>query len=370
MTKISDGTFEDCHALTSVTIGDGVTNIGVHAFNRCISLTSIIIPNSIKTISTYAYRDCRGLKSVTIGNGVTNMGENAFSGCLNLDSVHITDLTAWCNITFPDNMSSSNPLSYAHHLYLNGEEIKDLIIPNDVTRINKYAFYGCSGLNSVTIPNSVTTIGNDAFQNCTGLTSLALGNNVTSIGHSAFSGCGALTSITITSNMTFLGSWAFCNCCSLTSLVIPNGIKTIQKGTVYGCSSLTSITIPRSIAYIQDEAFKNCASLTDVWCYAEIVPKPDYYSYDNAFNNSPVSSATLHVPAESLESYKTTSPWSSFGNIVPLTQDEIDAVGDVGEDVAMDMEHFDLQGRIISKTQKGLNVIRMSDGSAKKVFMK
>ena len=123
--------------------------------------------------------------------------------CSGLTSVHITDLAAWCKITFGD-----NPLSYAHHLYLNGEEIKDLVIPNSVTTIGDHVFEGCSGLTSVTIPNSVARIGNFAFEECTGLTSVTIPNSVTSIGVRAFWKCTSLTSVTIGSSVREIGNYA------------------------------------------------------------------------------------------------------------------------------------------------------------------
>ena len=194
VTSIGEEAFYDCRRLKAVTIGNSVTSIGKQAFSGCSGLTSITIPNSVTSIGGYAFECCSGLKAVTIGNSVTSIGKQAFYGCSGLTAVHITNIDAWCRIEFYDN-DTSNPLSKAHHLYLNGEEVKDLIIPSRVRSIGHYAFSGCSGLTSVTIPNSVTSIGDGAFYYCSGLTSVTIPNSVTSIGRNAFSGCSGLTSV-------------------------------------------------------------------------------------------------------------------------------------------------------------------------------
>ena len=173
VTSIGNGAFQNCSGLTSVTIGNGVTSIGGYAFSGCIGLTSVTIPNSVTSIEYGAFSGCSGVTSVTIGNGVTSIEQNAFSGCSGLTSVHISDIAAWCNIAFSDG-STSNPLPFAHHLYLNNEEITNLVIPNSVTNIKYAAFQECTGLTSVVIPDSVTSIGGSAFYNCSNLTSVTV----------------------------------------------------------------------------------------------------------------------------------------------------------------------------------------------------
>ncbi len=341
--EIGDYAFNYCRGLTSVTIPNSVTRIGVGAFGNCSALTSVTMGNSVTSIGEYAFHGCTDLTSVTIPNSVTSIGEDAFYGCSDLTSVHITDLAAWCKIKFVTD--DSNPLYYVHHLYLNGQEIKDLVIPNSVTSISKYAFYGCTGLTSVTIPNSVTSIGNSAFSGCTGLTSvhitdlaawckikfdsnplyyahhlymngqeiknLVIPNSVTDISDRAFYGCTGLISVTIPNSVTSIGS-AFWGCTGLTSVTIPNSVTSIGEYAFYGCTGLTSITIPNSVTDIGEYAFRDCTGLTDVWCYAEEPP----YAWD-AFDvyisyNSPRISATLHVPAASLEKYRAKEPWKYF----------------------------------------------------------
>ena len=122
------------------------------------------VTHSVTSIGDEAFSGCSGLIFVIIPNSVRSIGSSAFYDCSVLTSVHISGIAAWCNIVFVS--ASSNPLSYAHHLYMNGEEVKDLVIPNSVTSIRNYAFRNCSGLTSVTIGNGVTSIGNNAFYGC------------------------------------------------------------------------------------------------------------------------------------------------------------------------------------------------------------
>jgi hypothetical protein len=159
------------------------------------------------------------LTSVEIPNSVTSIGRGAFYDCPYLTSVYIEDIAAWCKIEFVDKesnpldySSSANPYSSKRDLYLNGEKVTELIIPDGVTSIGNNAFYRYSDLTSVVIPNSVTSIGSRAFSGCSGLTSVEIPNSVTSIGDSAFRDCYSLTSVVIPNSVTSIGSSAFAHC--------------------------------------------------------------------------------------------------------------------------------------------------------------
>ena len=226
--------------------GQPVTAIGGFAFSAIDSdqtqnLKSVIIPEGVTKIGYSSFNRCTGLTSITIPKSVTTIDIGAFYGCSALETVYIADLTAWCNIDFTDNGTHTcNPLRFAGKLYLNGEQITNLIIPNDVTEIKPYTFVGYDG-SSVIIHDNITGIGNSAFASCKNLTSIVIGKNVKSIGDYALSGCSALTSITI-----------------------PDGVTSLGKGAIKNCSSLLSIEIPASVTSIGAEAFMYCTALNTI----------------------------------------------------------------------------------------------------------
>lgn len=169
---VGDLAFSGCSGLIDITLPNSLVAIGHVAFDDCSGLTSLKIPNSVAKIGSYAFNNCSSLKSVQIGKSVNSIGEHAFYRCNGLTRVNITDLASWCNINFSfdeDDYYTSNPLFYAHHLYLNEEEVKDLVIPDCITEISTAAFYKCLGLTSVTIPNTITRINYKTFDFCDSL---------------------------------------------------------------------------------------------------------------------------------------------------------------------------------------------------------
>lgn len=194
VTVIGDMLFANCTSLRRVVIPEGLTLIDNSAFNSCYSLDSLIIPNSVTRIEDWAFALCKGLTYVEMSRGLTYVGRGAFGDCSALNTVIIPDLSSWSMINFGD--YNSNPLTTTKTLKINNEEIRDLVIPDDVTYIGDYAFRGCTNITSVTMGENVTKIGTSAFYGCKNCASITIGENVTSIGSWAFYGCSAMTSLT------------------------------------------------------------------------------------------------------------------------------------------------------------------------------
>ena len=347
VTTIGNAAFEECDGLTSVTIGNSVTTIGDEAFYDCSNLMSITFPNSVTSIGTDAFYDCSSLTSIVIPKSVTSIREGAFNSCSGLTSI----IVEGGNPVF-DSRDNCNAIIYtpSNQLIVG---CNTTTIPNSVWDIGMYAFVGCPGLTNITIPNSVTSIGDAAFLACPGLTSIIveggnpvydsredcnaiihtatntllvgcqntiIPNSVTSIDMAAFYGCTGLTSITIPNSVTSIKYAAFGLCHGLTSVDIPNSVTSIGLMAFGYCSGLTSVTIGNSVTSIGEAAFGACEALTDVYCYALSVPTTESDAFESSSYDS---SATLHVPAASIELYRAAEPWKDFSKIEAIIVEKL-----------------------------------------------
>lgn len=376
-----------------------VTSIGRSAFENYSSLTSITIHEGVMSIGEDAFSYCTGLTSITLPKSLNWIDEDAFYGCNKLNAVYISDLEAYLKITFLNDESPSNPLAYAHHLYLNGVEIKDLVIPNTITSIKETALCGGSSLTSVTIPNSVTSIYNRAFLGCSSLKTIVSEienpfeinpnyifpdevlssaklivpagkkttyqstegwkqfQNIIEVGGFGYGFEADGIRYMVGGNNTVYvvsGKTKYSGDVIIPEKVTYNGVSytvtTIFPNAFNNCSDLTSVTIPNSVTYIGDEAFLGCSGLTSVTIPSRVTrigwgaflcgPLTSILS----LNNTPPTcdgthtfylNCVLWVPKGCENAYKEADGWKDFQNIREL------AFGDVNIDFEVNQADLD-----------------------------
>lgn len=346
-----------------------VTKVGDNAFSSCTGLKSVAIPNSINNIGEYAFYNCTGLVSIEIPNSVTNLGDNVFDNCTGLISV---------------------------------------TIPSSITRIGYRAFSYCASLSSIFIPNSVLSIGYSAFEYCTSLTSVAIPNSVTEIEGSAFSHCENLRSVAISNSLKEIDYCTFEYCSKLSSITIPNSVTTIKSGAFWGCFDVNDVSIPSSVTKIDtSDPTKGTPSFS---CDPKICTFGSDYAAESINRNSIVkltlmddvtsfyhfggdkldtlvsltttppiiwgvsekqkTTLKVFVPKGTLAAYQAADVWKEFWNL-----QEIDAITGISSAVvpktdAKGVGLYSITGVKIEQKRPGINIIKMSDGSIRKVLVK
>ena len=266
--------------------------------------------------------------------------------------------SAYFSNLYNDKYTSNDKLGASAFYGCSG--LTSLTIPSSVTSIGEGAFYGCSGLTSLTIPSSVTSIDWSTFEGCSGLTSLTIPSSVTSIGRRAFYGCRGLASLTIPSNVTSIGRSTFYGCSGLTSLTIPSSVTSIGETAFYGCSGLTSLTIPSNVTSIGDEALGNCSGLTSIYVYPKKLPELGEF----IFNGCDAKNCTVYVPTGTYDVYWC-SEFDYFEKIVEFDPTGIDKVTTSTD--AKEVSRYSVNGQRLSAPSKGLNIVKYSDGRVKKI---
>lgn len=295
VTVIYSSAFKGCSEVTNVDLPSSITSIESSAFESCTSLKSIVIPENVTNIGANSFYNCTSLESITVGNKLNKFGNDAFKNCNNLKKVYISDLKAWFRINFYERYMpsgqltwsyrfTSNPLQNGADLYLNGEKIVNLVVPESITTIPEYAFIGCSSFETITIPEGVEVLkgafsGNNnlktlyaygrcnaSFSNCSSLETVHYKGL---IGEETFSGCPNLTTVHIlkknigseynTSGYLYL---CFPN---VKDFILHDGIQTIGQNTFKNCKTLQSINIPSSVQNIDSDAFSLCPNLKSVY---------------------------------------------------------------------------------------------------------
>ena len=262
--KVNDIWYSIVSSNTAAVISDPYDR-GSYLYIDPISIPSTVTYNkkeySVVRIEEGAFMDRGKLSSITIPESITSIGRGAFAGC-SPDSVHISSIGFWYKIDF--NFSTSNPLCSGRNLYLNGELVTELLVPDTITEMKNHVFEGCISLKSIVLPESITNIGDYAFKDCSNLTAINIPEGVAYIGNYSFYGCSNLATITLPNTIKGIGWNAFQTCSSLTSINIPDNVTWIGEKAFLNCKSLSTVTLPKGITNLGDETFRNCSNLTSI----------------------------------------------------------------------------------------------------------
>lgn len=378
-------------------------------FQNCGSLMSIKLMSNLSEIPSWSFNNCH-INYIFIPKSLKKIGKYAFNGCSMINDVEIEDLDAWYHVEFEDYHFGYDECK----LWLNGEEIKNIVVPNGISKMNDYVFAGTSNLVSVNLPNSLKEIGIRSFIGCYNLSYINIPESVTKIGIGAFCGCESIDSLYIPNNVceiereafwgigvtsitipgrvkdigddTFrsshqlknvylsdgierIGNCCFWGCNNLSTVVIPNSITDIDNSAFNYCNKLQSLSIPSSVKHIGSNVFCHCDDLTSIYVYGNIPPEIDKHYLKSSDDCNLQEHCTLYVPKGCVEAYRSSNWYTYFNNIKEFDAETgVHATGASSQPT--ETSRYDINGQKIEKLAKGINIIKYSDGSVRKEFAK
>lgn len=288
MTALPAGLFRDLSALSDVTLPAGLTAIPDNLFYNCTSLTEIDVPEGVTTIGANAFRNTRITETPDL-TGVTSIGSQAFSSNPKLAEVSIPasvtslgnafiNCTGITDFTFEDGTSFPTlPAGFFQGM----TKLRNVKLPDDLTKISNSMFSGCSVLEHVEMPPTVTAIGDNAFINCTKLQDFEIPESVKTIGASAFQNCDSLVDMVIPKTVTSIGQNLFYDCNKLLRVSFEDGspITSLPQQMFYNCTNLEQVKLPDGVTTIPASYFRGCTSLKDVDLPENLTTIGDYAFY-------------------------------------------------------------------------------------------
>ncbi len=264
LTSIGERAFGECTSLTAAVVPQGITVLDSRVFQSCSSLTEVSLPETLTSIKNYAFDGCTGLEKVELPDSVVSISGYAFRNCTKLSDVKLS--SGWVTTpTYNSNSTSSGEGSSDYVSPFAGcTALTDIVIPEGMTAIPKYAFRGMTAQLQITFEGAVESIGAYAFADCTGLKTITLQASMTAVGSHAFSGCTALETIEFSAVLTEIGSKGFYGCSSLGEIMLPDSLETIDTEAFEGCTALEGVVIPAQVTVLNTGVFQNCTGLKEI----------------------------------------------------------------------------------------------------------
>lgn len=269
---LHENLFFDCDAISNIELPDGLKTIGMGTFAQCDNLASISIPKSVELIDQQAFWQCNNLEEITI-EGSPTIGMDVFQYCYKLNAIHIKDIVLWMGIVF------KGEIDEPYHLFLNGKEVVDLIVPSGIEVIGEFAFFGCQSMKTITIPQSVKTIKPYAFSHIADLRKITIED-----GDGEIEGCIGDNSLVDT---LYLGrDCGIGGGCKV--VIIGDKIEKIRENAFEQWKHLETISFGRGVKEVNYHAFRGCVNLKSVYIqdmrqwlgfsFIDITDNPTYYA--------------------------------------------------------------------------------------------
>lgn len=370
--EIAYGAFKECSALENIDLSTcNIENIQLYAFTACKSLTSVKCPSSLRRIYGHAFSKTPALQTFTFNDGLDGIENSAFIN---------SGLTT---VTLPNSLTYLGKSAFS-----DCKDLASISIGTGITEIPSNCFTGCNALTSVDLPEHVTSIGRGAFSYCNGLVSITLPNSIQAVGAQAFAGCSNLEEIVIPDNVTTLGEKAFHSDKKLKHVQIGKGVATLEKDLFNSCESLSSVELSEGLTAVKEFVFEDCSSLKTVTFPSTLTtlcnstsfgwsPESLYFlgtqpATGERTNDEPFhglyTNTKVYVPESAFDDYKQSKVFKKFFEENNLLTFNATGINTVKDSRIVPVMWFDLTGRQLCAPQKGINVVKMSDGSTRKIM--
>lgn len=315
VTGIDNYAFDDSD-VTSVSIPNTVKSIGSSAFAYCPSLSLVTVSNTLTTIGSSAFNGCSSLQNISLPQSLTSIGSSAFRECASLTTISIPGSVSYIGPGAFYGSGINNPIIFKNQfVYLPSSYQGSYEIPKGITEIIGSAFADCTGLTEIFIPNEVTTIGESAFRGCSKIKYVIVPKGVQYIPAIMFYQCTDLEEVSLPNTITGIGKWAF-GYSGIKTMIIPPLVTSINDDVFYGCRSLQSVTFPANCYNCRLWAFGNTPSLSEIF---------DFADSQQGHSEGPVwggaSRGTVHVLPGKSSNYQNfpNSGWQPVEDLVSIT---------------------------------------------------
>ncbi len=349
VTTIDTLAFKNCYYLTNITLPNSITTLNTGTFLNCQSLCDISIPDSVTSINSWVFYNCDSLNEVALPNNLTSLGGGAFYDCNGLKKVYI-----------PKSLSSVSTSTYTtlgiytyKGAFHNCNNLVDIEFEAGRTEIPSNMFFGCDGLITIDIPNTVTSIGSSAFWNCTNMTDVIFPDTITNISSWAFYNCDSLEKAIFPNSLLTLGGGAFYDCDCLRKVYIPKSLNTVStatninqsiysyKGAFHDCSNLTDVDFEKGRTEILDNMFYGCDGLKSI-----VIPETVTKIGEEAFMNCiALESITIPEKVVTIQEY-------AFSNCNSMSRVElhngVSAIGAYAFNMCSALESIDIPESVVS----------------------